>query len=102
MISYQFNKFITTQEDVMKEMKKVIDLKALKEIKEDDFTEIIALYYLKYKELVFDRIDRSTIKFKGTPQLKLGKKRIKIIGTCLEAKQIAELIDNEKGIFKIL
>lgn len=102
MRNYQFKRFISTQEDFMNEIKRVIDLKSLKEIGEDDFTDIIALYYLKYCDLVFVKDEENVMRMKSTPSIRLGKKRIKIIGTCLEVKGIAKLIDAEKGIFIFL
>lgn len=102
MINYEFKQFITTQEDVTNELKKIIDLKSLREFEAEDFTNIVIQYYMKYKELVFDEIGEDILKFKVTPHIRLGKKRIKIIGTCFENKGIAKLIDPKEGILKTL
>lgn len=102
MTNYEFKKFITTQEDVTNELKKVIDLKTMREINAEEFTNIIVQYYKLYKEFIFEDVDQATMKLKGTPQIRLGKKRIKIIGTCFEDKGIAKLIDPINGVLKIL
>lgn len=102
MINYEFKEFITNQESITTELKKVIDLKSMRELTTDEFAQIIIRYYRNYKELLFDEIDENKIKLKGTPHTRLGKKRIKMIYTCFEKMKIAVVEDQNKGILKII
>ncbi|MBE0450736.1 MAG: hypothetical protein IBX70_07810 [Clostridia bacterium] len=98
---YEFQKFLTSQEEVTKEVKKLIDLKSIGEISEQEFVRNLVCYVITFRTLLFKVRGDNEFVLKGTPKFKLGKKRIRIIGACLESVGVATLQDEGDGIYKI-
>ena len=66
------------------------------------FEENIIKYVHHYTDLLTEKSEANLFALKGTPQIKLGKKRIRVIASCLENQKIAKLVDLENGIFKAI
>lgn len=97
---YEFKRFITSQQLVTSELVKLIDLHDMGELNSDYFEDCIVKYVHFYTDLLTEKSGEDLFMLKGTPQIKLGKKRIRVIASCLENKKIAELVNLDKGIFK--
>lgn len=100
--NYEFKRFITSQQVVTNEMIKLIDLHEMGELNGECFEENIIKYVHYYKDFLTEKSDTNLFVFKGTPQIKLGKKRIRVIASCLENQKIAQLVDLENAIFKVI
>jgi len=100
--NYEFKRFITSQQLVTNELIKLIDLHDMGEINSEYFEDNIIKYVHFYTDLLTENCESDLFMLRGTPQIKLGKKRIKVIASCLENKKIAKLVNLEKGIFKAI
>ncbi len=95
------NVFITTQQELLNEIKKIIEMYKEGSISQSDFESTITSNIEEYSYLVIHRESDGYVVIKGAALHQLGKKRLRLIAKCLERKHIAELIDIETGKFKL-
>lgn len=82
-MGYQYNPYLATQSKVIYELVNIVDAHSMGKIGHKELETLVNQFMSDYSELIFD-IKEDKIKLKQFPRQKLGKKRIRIIGKCLE------------------
>ncbi len=97
-MEYKFNNYLSTQKQVVHELIRLIKIFNKEKIKKNTFENYLVDYIKQYGDLLFNESGKKMV-FKTFAQQKLGKKRIRIILTCLENQQLATDIDLDKNSF---
>jgi hypothetical protein len=93
---------MSRQQDIVQELRNVIDLFQSKKLERIRFEEVVTTYMHDYFGLIAKRIDATKVKINAAAMLKLGKKRLHILSQCLEKNNIAKLNDLDSGVFILL
>ncbi len=97
-MGYIYNPYFSTQSEVIYELVKVLRMHSKGKISHDELEEIVERYAEDYTKFIFD-YDGVKFHFKGFPKQKLGKKRIRIIGMCLEKRKLINNFNAERAEF---
>ncbi len=95
-MDYQYNPYFSTQSEVVYELVKVLHLHTKGKISHSEFENIVSRYIKEYSCFIFD-FEGDKSKFKQFPRQKLGKKRIRIIGACLEKSKLIDDFNVEEA-----
>ncbi len=97
-MKYNYNPYLSTQSEVVYEIVKVLRLFSDENLSQDELEETIVAYVKSYARLLFT-VKEGSLVLKGFPVQKLGKKRIRIIGACLEKQALIKNYNAETNEF---
>ncbi len=97
-MEYTYNPYFTTQSEVIYELVKVLRMHSKGKLTHEELENLVSRYVEDYSSFIFD-FEGDKVLFKGFPRQKLGKKRIRIIGMCLEKKKDINNFDVERAEF---
>ncbi len=97
-MNYTYNPYFATQSEVIYELVRVLRLHSKGKISHKDLEEIIENYVDDYSNFIF-AYDGNKVQFKSFPKQKLGKKRLRVIGMCLEKRKIISKFDVDRAEF---
>ena len=93
MKKLNYNSFIMTQNDLIRELKRLTQLKLDLEIMENDFEDLSVKYIKQYMDLIFIKDCETKMILKSTMLHHLGKRRWRLINGCLLKKKVFSHID---------
>ncbi len=97
-MDYTYNPYFSTQSEVIYELVKVLRMHSKGKISHHELEDIVEKYVEDYSNFIFD-IEGEKVQFKSFPKQKLGKKRIRIIGMCLEKRKLISNFNAERAEF---
>ncbi len=97
-MDYTYNPYFSTQSEVIYELVKVLRMHSKGKISHAELEDLVERYVEDYSNFIFD-FNGDKVQFKGFPKQKLGKKRIRIIGMCLEKRNLISNFDVERAEF---
>lgn len=97
-MDYKYNPYFSTQSQVVYELVTILGMHADGKLNNDELEKLVNRYVADYYEFIFD-VEGNKAVMKGFPKQKLGKKRIRIIGTCLEKTKLVESFYLENSNF---